>query len=146
MKKSSEYIGLVGWPLACFMAGAVGALVEPGMWYEALQKPAWTPPNWTFPVVWPILYVCMASSAWLVWKQAGFSGARDALTLFLVQLALNGLWSWLFLCSAPDRYRAGEIMLLWIMIPSVLWCFAHTANGQRSCWSLTWSGWRMPPP
>lgn len=116
MKKSSKYIGLAGWLLACFMAGAVGAIVEPGMWYEALQKPAWTPPNWIFPVVWPILYVCMAISAWLVWKQAGFSGARDALTLFLIQLALNGLWSWLFFGAHQIGTALGEIILLWILI------------------------------
>ena len=38
----------------------------------------------------------MGIAAWLVWLSGGFRAARFALSLFLVQLALNVLWSWLF--------------------------------------------------
>ncbi|PPV08791.1 hypothetical protein XavaCFBP5823_17360 [Xanthomonas axonopodis pv. vasculorum] len=38
----------------------------------------------------------MAVSVWLVWRRGGWTEARVALALFVVQLALNGLWSWLF--------------------------------------------------
>ncbi len=116
MTVSKKYIGLVGWLLICFLAGAVGALLEPGLWYETLNKPAWTPPNWIFPVVWPILYICMGTAAWLVWQKSGFDEARDALTLFLVQLTLNALWSWFFFGLHQISMALADIILLWIMI------------------------------
>ncbi|HPC11429.1 MAG TPA: tryptophan-rich sensory protein, partial [candidate division Zixibacteria bacterium] len=31
-----------------------------------------------------------------VWRRDGFAGARAALVLFLAQLALNGVWTYLF--------------------------------------------------
>jgi tryptophan-rich sensory protein len=65
-------------------------------WYAGLQKSALTPPNWTFAVVWPTLYVLMGIAAWLVWRRHGFAGARLALGLFALQLALNLAWTPLF--------------------------------------------------
>jgi benzodiazapine receptor len=35
-------------------------------------------------------------AAWLVWRENGFRHARVALMLFLIQLAANALWTWLF--------------------------------------------------
>ncbi len=127
---------MIGWILVSFLAGVIGTIVEPGVWYEMLNKPAWTPPNWVFPVVWPILYVCMGVAAWLVWKRAGFDQARDALTLFLVQLALNGLWSWVFFGWHQIGTALANIMLLWIMI-----LFTTLAFRIHSKWAF----WLMVP-
>lgn len=122
-KKITTYIGLAGWLLLSFSAGAFGAFFEPGVWYESLTKPPWTPPNWIFPVVWPILYFCMGFAAWLVWEKAGFNKARDGLTLFLVQLALNALWSWLFFGLHEVGTALADIILLWILILFTLLAF-----------------------
>lgn len=65
-------------------------------WYGGLAKPAWTPPDWVFGPVWTLLYAMMAVAAWLVWRRAGWDGARAALVLYFVQLGLNFLWSPLF--------------------------------------------------
>jgi tryptophan-rich sensory protein len=72
-------------------AASIGALFMPGVWYAGLAKPAWTPPNSVFPIVWPILYVLIAISGWLVWLAAGWSAA---LLIWFLQLALNASWSW----------------------------------------------------
>ncbi|WP_209280828.1 tryptophan-rich sensory protein, partial [Pseudomonas viridiflava] len=42
--------------LACSAAAATGIIFKPGAWYESLQKPAFTPPNWAFPVAWTTIY------------------------------------------------------------------------------------------
>lgn len=145
MKRSNVYLGLAGWLLLCFLAGAVGAVVEPGIWYEQLAKPTWTPPNWVFPVVWPVLYICMGVAAWLVWKEAGFSGGRDALTLFLVQLALNGLWSWLFFGLHQISTGLADIILLWIMILFTI--LAFRTHSRLAAWLLVpyllWTSYAM---
>ncbi|MDF1608140.1 tryptophan-rich sensory protein [Hoeflea sp. YIM 152468] len=70
-----------------------GAFFKPGAWYQQLRRPSWTPPNWAFPVVWSILYIAIGISGWLVWQTAG---AGIIMALWLLQLILNGAWSWLF--------------------------------------------------
>ncbi len=79
--------------LVVFVVAALGAFSSPGTWYEALNKPAWNPPNWIFGPVWTLLYLMVAVAGWLI-----FSNAPNPLTRVLwgVQLAFNAAWSWLF--------------------------------------------------
>ncbi len=79
-----------------FAAGWIGSRYIPGQWYAALAKPAWTPPDAVFGPVWSLLYLLMGIAAWLVWRRAGFKRAGGALALFIGQLGLNALWSYLF--------------------------------------------------
>ncbi len=55
-------------------------------------------------------------AAWLVWRERGFGGARLALGLFLVQLAVNGLWSWLFFEWRLGALALADVLLLWTLI------------------------------
>lgn len=116
MNTVKKYGGLAGWITACFLAAAVGAWFEPGSWYQDLNKPGWTPPNWVFPVVWPVLYGMMAFSAWLIWKEYTFKEGREELKWFGIQLSLNAIWSWLFFGNHMIATALGEILLLWIAI------------------------------
>jgi tryptophan-rich sensory protein len=86
------------WPMLlfflflCYGAAGLGSIwtsSSVGSWYAELMKPSFNPPSWIFAPVWSVLYFLMALSAWLVWRRAGWSGARFALALFFVQLALN---------------------------------------------------------
>jgi tryptophan-rich sensory protein len=66
-------------------------------WYASLQKPAFTPPNWAFPVAWTTLYAMMAYALWRILSlPRGLHGRNAAIAAFFVQLALNGLWSFAF--------------------------------------------------
>ena len=141
---------------ATFSAAAVGALFMPGSWYETLVKPAWTPPNWLFGPVWTALYIMIAVSGWLIWRQAETSHVRLALIVFAAQLALNSLWSWLFFgLQRPDLALidilllegaiAWMIVLFWplsrlagaLLIPYLIWVsFATLLNAAL---------WRLNP-
>lgn len=85
--------------LVCFLVAAIGAKVTTPQiptWYAGLTKPSWTPPRIAFPIVWPILYLLIAVSAWRFWE-ADPSPVRTAvLVLFAVQLTLNAIWSPVF--------------------------------------------------
>lgn len=116
MKKSKKIIGLIAWIALCSLAGIFGAQFDPGNWYVILSKPAWTPPNWIFPVVWPILYLMMGTAAWLLWKQEKISTYQTEFTWFFLQLALNAIWSWLFFGLHLIATGLAEILLLWIAI------------------------------
>ncbi len=65
-------------------------------WYAVLAKPAFTPPDWLFGAVWPVLYVLIALALAVVLNARGAAGRGLAITLFLVQLACNLIWSPLF--------------------------------------------------
>jgi len=123
MTRLQKYSGLAGWITVCFLAASFGAYFEPGLWYESLNKPSWTPPNWVFPVVWPILYLMMAIAAWMVWTRYSFKQAQQELRWFGVQLLLNAAWSWIFFGEQLIGTALGEILLLWIAILFTLLLF-----------------------
>src|SRR3546814_1393894 len=65
----------------------------------------------------------MGIAALLVWRVGGFRAARAALTLFLVQLAVNALWSWLFFGWHLGALAFADIVLLWVLIVATLIAF-----------------------
>ena len=121
--RTQSVLGAVGWFVVCFAAAGVGSMFVPGTWYQSLVKPAWTPPSWLFGPVWTLLYGMMAAAAWLVWKRHGFSGALVPLAVFVVQLVLNAIWSWLFFGLHRPGLAFAEIVLLWLAIGATLVLF-----------------------
>jgi translocator protein len=101
-----------------FSAAAIGGWASanaPGF-YAALSKPAWAPPAAVFGPVWTVLYLLMAVAAWLVWRERQKKDTRAALTYYLIQLALNTLWTWIFFPWRQGGLALAEIILLWVMI------------------------------
>ena len=104
----------------CQLAGFVGSLfTTPSIptWYASLQKPSFNPPNWIFSPVWTTLFVLMGISAFIVWnKGLDRKGVKAALLLFIIQLVLNMLWSYLFFTLHSPLYAFVEIIILWLAI------------------------------
>ncbi len=114
-----QALGLFFFVGICFVAAGIGAAVTTtsvGNWYQTLQKPTWTPPDWIFGPIWTTLYLTMAVAAWLVWQQGGWSASRTPLRWFAVQLILNVLWSCLFFGLRSPGLAFVEIVFLWIAI------------------------------
>ncbi len=111
-----QSVALAGWVVLCFGAAASSAFGSPGQWYAELNKPAWNPPGWIFGPVWSALYLSMAVAAWLVWREGGWRRQRRVLGLFLVQWALNFLWTPLFFGLHRTGLAFAEILLLWLAI------------------------------
>lgn len=120
---------LVGFLLVVFGVAATGGWFTQSSlsdWYAGLQKPALTPPNIVFPIVWNALYLLMAVAAWLVWRTAGsFKAAAAPLTVFFIQLALNFLWSALFFGLRSPGLGLIEIIPLWVAILATLILFSR---------------------
>lgn len=120
-----QLLGLAGWvavTLACAVL-AVIASADAGTFYQQLTVPSWGPRASLFPPMWSTLYTLMALSAWLVWRERGFPRARPALTLFLVQLAANALWSWLYFVGRMGAVSFVEIIVLWLLIAATIVAF-----------------------
>lgn len=108
-----------------FIASAVGAVasIQAKAFYSQLGRPGCAPPGWVFGPVWTTLYTMMAIAVWRVWRRGGVNANRSALILFLVQLALNALWSWYFFAWHLGAVACVDILLLWVLIVATLVSF-----------------------
>jgi translocator protein len=127
-----------------------GTIFKPGAWYERLEKPGWTPPNWAFPVVWTILFILIAWSGWIVWEE----GARLSIGLWCVQLFFNAAWSWLFFGLRRMDFAFSDVLLLaatiiafiastWSVSPLAALLFLPYLAWVIAASCLNWQVWRM---
>ena len=125
LANNKQILGLIAWLAVSFVAAVIGSVasIQAASFYTQLVQPEWAPPSGVFGPVWTVLYLLMGISAWLVWRIAGFGAARTALTLFLVQLAANALWSWLFFGWHLGAWAFADIVLLWALIVATLIAF-----------------------
>lgn len=131
-------------PILTFLIAWLGSLSSSHSdwsWYESLNKPSFNPPNYLFGIVWPVLYILMAIVSYL--------NAHKIFILYIMQIILNGLWSWLFFVLQSTEFAFLNIVLLifinvlilkqirqdkaWVSVllysPYLIWiCFASVLN------------------
>ena len=117
----TDYISLLPFIAAVFVTALSGAKYSPGSWYEELNKPSWQPPNWLFPIAWTILFIMIAISGWLVWREVG--AITLPLVVYGIQLILNYMWSWLFFGKKRMDLALFEVGLLWLSIVAMIVLF-----------------------
>jgi tryptophan-rich sensory protein len=123
-------IGLGVFALLALATASSGAVFTPDAWYRAMNKPRWTPADWVFPTVWTPIYVLIAASGWLVWREAGVAGAALPLAVYLIQLALNAGWSAIFFGLKKPGLAFAEVLGLWLSIAlniALFWPISTTA-------------------
>lgn len=135
-----QVVGAALWLVVTFGAAAVGTRFLPDEWYRALRKPGWNPPNWLFAPVWTALYLMMAAAVWLVWRQHGVAKAIVPLSFFVLQLALNAMWSWLFFGRHEIRAALIDLGFLWaaILVTTVLFWGREPLAGVLLLPYLAW--------
>lgn len=103
-----ELVGILATP---FTLGSI-----PG-WYQTLEKPFFSPPNFIFGPVWTTLYFLMGVSAYLVWEKGLHKKiVKNSLIYFLIQLGFNFLWSLIFFGLHLPLLAFLDIIILWILI------------------------------
>jgi len=152
----AQVLGLIGWLLVTFAAAILGAIasVDAASFYSELIKPSWAPPASVFGPVWSILYILMGISVWLVWREP--QTTKQALGLFIVQLSVNALWSWLFFVWHMGAWSFAGVLLLLLLIVATLFSFWRISRmavvlmipyllwvGFAS--ALTWTIWQSNP-
>ena len=115
---------------AALAAGALGAILSPrlspatGLWYAALTKPAWTPPDRWFGPVWVVLYVLMGTSVWLIWPERYHRSRNSALAAYALQLLLNAAWAPLFFGAWNIGAGLFILVALWLTVAWTIRAFA----------------------
>ncbi|WP_200332090.1 TspO/MBR family protein [Leucobacter sp. L43] len=143
---------------AVAFGGSIASTGNVDGWYADAEKVPWDPPNAVFGPVWTALYALIALAGFLIWRpgfrMGGPNAARSTLSLFVLQLVLNALWTPVFFAGYPvfgeaAWWIAAVIIIAlivvvialavsaakWsrvaslIMVPYLLWlCFASTLN------------------
>lgn len=158
-----RWLALAGWIGLSLAAGGLGSIASTGSasFYANLVRPSWAPPSWVFGPAWTLLYLLMGTAAWLVWRvHDAAPDTRQArhrgLVLFVLQLALNALWTWLFFEWRLGGWAMLEIVVLFLTVAVTTRLFARV--DRRAAWllapylawlayagALTWFIWRNNP-
>ncbi|HEY1131559.1 MAG TPA: TspO/MBR family protein [Roseateles sp.] len=140
----SQAIALLGWLVLVGGAAALGAIAssDAQAFYGQLVRPSWAPPPTVFGPVWSVLYLLMAIAAWLVWRERGADGRGAALCLFLAQLGVNALWSWLFFAWHQGALAFADVLLLLGLVAATATAFwrIRRAAGLLLLPYLAWTG------
>ena len=105
--------------------GGLSTFYTDWSWYESLNKATFNPPNYLFGIVWPILYTMMGV--------VSYFNAKHIYKLYILQLVLNGSWSWIvFAHQAADLAFINIAVLIGVnvLIIKKLWL-------ERSFFSFT---------
>jgi len=128
-----EILKLIVSILICQMPGVLGSLFTmPAVrdWYGTLNRPSFAPPNWVFGPVWLTLYTMMGISLFLIWRQEGQNReVKTALFMFVINLVLNALWSFLFFGLRSPIAGLVEIVLLLASTVACIIFFARISRG-----------------
>jgi tryptophan-rich sensory protein len=91
-----------------------GTMTDTGPWYQALEKPAWQPPDWAFAPAWTIIFALAAAAAAIAWRDAPDWRTRKWVAgLFALNGFLNVAWSLLFFQLRRPDWALAEVVLLW---------------------------------
>ena len=122
-------VNLIGFISSAYMTP------ETTKWYHTLPLSSLNPPDYVFGLVWSVLLFLQAIAAYLVWGKA-------SPRYFVLQLALNMLWSFVFFSlRRPDSALVIVLLFIlalmmnikdfakanrtagWLLVPTLFWVF-----------------------
>ena len=117
----NKYLKIIYCVAICLAVGYLSSNVTQSSittWYPEIKKPSFNPPNWVFAPVWTLLFILMGISSGLIWNQMAVKMplVKKGMLFFIIQLALNALWSYIFFGLHNFLLALVEIVVLWLMI------------------------------
>ncbi len=94
--------------------------------YNQAVKPALTPPDFVFPIVWTVLYVLMGIGAARIWLSPPTKERNHGLIIFGVQLFFNFFWSLIFFNLEAYGFAFFWLLILWALIIGMIYIFSKT--------------------
>lgn len=122
--------------LAALAVATLGGLMtDLGVWYAALRKPAWQPPDWLFGPAWTLIFALTAIAAVRAWMRSTTRiEKQNLLIVLLINAVLNVGWSLLFFRLQRPDWAMFEIFFLWASI--VLLIVVCARRDQLAAWLL----------
>ena len=125
------------------VGGATSLVTMDGLriWYRTIRRPDWNPPDWVFGPVWTTLYLMMGVALVQVARAERDRATRAvAIGLFVVQLALNAAWSWIFFTNHAIGAALVEVLALWLAIVATIVAFG-TIRRSAAALLLPYLAW-----
>ena len=105
-----------------------GLATQVGPWYEALEKPAFNPPNWVFAPAWTLIYALCVAASVSGWRAAVTNAQKSWLiSLFFINAFVNVLWSFLFFTLQRPDWALAEVSVLWTSVAALILFFRSFA-------------------
>lgn len=107
------------------VGGLSGWLSRSGMQYfnDNVAQPPLSPAPVVFPIVWGLLFLLMGISAARVSLTPASAQRSRGLNLFVLQLAVNFLWSPIFFNLRAYVFALLWLILLWILVLTMILSF-----------------------
>lgn len=122
-----------------FLPGIFGVFFTPhganDVWFNALNKSVLTPDGWVFSVAWTILYTLLGIALFLVIKNKTRKSKTIAYWAFVVQMALNALWSYLFFGL---HFVGAALLCLVALIAATIWMLVVFKPISKGAYYLSW--------
>ena len=118
----------IGTAIPLAVGGVSALLTRDGMkvYNETVAQPPLSPPQWLFPVIWPILYTLMGIGVTRVYLEPEGQDRTSALNLFAAQLIVNFFWSLIFFNAQAFGFAALWLILLLVLVGLMSFYFART--------------------
>ena len=122
-----SWLALLGYGAAVTAAAVIGGVAagSSAQTYQRLDQPSFAPPSSVFGPVWTVLYVMIAVSGWLVWRQVGLD---SSMVPYVVQLVLNALWTPLFFAAGWYGAALVEIVVLFAAVAWTIVAFRSRSS------------------
>ena len=127
MNKSKTKVYGISIAISLVIGGLSALFTMMGMEnYRLADKPALTPPEIVFPIVWTILYTLMGISAARVWIASEDKGSNGGLMLYAIQLVVNFFWSIIFFTLQAYGFAFFWLLFLWLLVLLMIISFSKT--------------------
>lgn len=108
-----------------FTAARLAPAGSQNAWYAALVKPRLTPPDWAFPVAWTAIYILLGLALAMILHARGARLRMVAILLFVVQLAVNLIWSPVFFGMHQVTVALGIVVAMFALTLAMTLVFAR---------------------
>lgn len=124
-----------------FIPGVIGGFFSPmspgaDVWYNGLNHSVLTPNGWVFMIAWFILYTLLGISLFLIMNNDRTRQNKSgAYALFVIQMGLNALWTYLFFGL---QMVGGALLTLVALIAITIWMMVVFKPISRAASYLVW--------
>jgi benzodiazapine receptor len=129
--KTINWKVLIGSLIAVLATALVGSFFTSSRvntdWYQSI-KPALTPPNYVFPIVWNILFLMIAFSLYFAWISSSQKDKSKIKFVFGLNFTLNVMWSFFYFYLMNPLAGFFVLMALWLSIALLMINVARVSN------------------